>query len=108
MVYHTMLSVIVIHKTANFEKWLKHLKDSNAKYIIARRLTRIESGNLGDVKSVGNNVSELRIDYGPGYRVYFTWRGKRLIVLLAGGVKSSQSRDIKKAQELAKEEHDAT
>ena len=100
--------MIVIHKTANFEKWFTRLKDANAKYIIARRLTRIESGNLGDVKSVGGAVSELRIDYGAGYRIYFTRRGKELIVLLAGGDKSSQSRDIKKAQELATEEHDAT
>ena len=100
--------MVEIHQTANFEKWMKRLKDENARYIIARRLSRVESGNLGDVKSVGNNVSELRIDYGPGYRIYFTWRGKQLIILLAGGVKNSQSRDIKKAQELAKEEYNAT
>ncbi len=100
--------MIEIRKTIYFDKWIQRLKDDRAKSIIARRLTRIESGNLGDVKPAGNNVWEIRIDYGPGYRVYFTWRGKRLIILLAGGVKDSQSRDIKKAIELAKEEHNAT
>jgi len=70
---------------------------------IARRIERAENGNLGDVKPVGTGVSEMRIDIGAGYRVYFTMREKIMVILLAGGTKSSQQTDIKKAIELAKE-----
>jgi len=93
--------MIEIRKTELFAKWLDNLRDIQAK---ARVLVRIEhhaSGNAGDVKPVGEGVSEMRIDYGPGYRVYFIQRGSELIILLAGGDKSSQSRDIKAAIRLA-------
>ncbi len=74
-----------------------------AKVAVARRVERAENGNLGDVQSVGNGVSEMRIDVGAGFRVYYTLRGTVLIILLAGGTKKSQQSDIKKAVELAKE-----
>jgi len=79
------------------------MKDLRAKVAIARRIERAENGNLGDVKPVGAGVSEMRIDMGAGYRVYFTMREKIMVILLAGGTKSSQQTDIKKAIELAKE-----
>jgi len=81
---------------------LKTLKDRKARARIDIRIKRISLGNLGDVKSVGKGVFELRIDYGPGYRVYFVERDRIRIILLAGGKKSTQNKDIKKAQELAR------
>ena len=88
-------------QTAIFTKWLKSLKDKKVQSIIAYRLARVEAGLMGDVKSVGDGVSELRIDFGPGYRVYFTKRGQKVIFLLNGGDKASQQRDIAKAKEMA-------
>lgn len=90
-------------RTAQFDSWLGKLKDRTARAIIARRIDRIAIGNLGDVKSVGEGVSELRVDHGPGYRVYFVRRGDLLIVLLCGGDKSSQARDILRAKALSKD-----
>ena len=86
-----------------FSKWLRGLRDRLARVRIQARIDRMRAGNVGDVKPVGEGISEMRIHYGPGYRVYFTRRGSRLIVLLAGGDKSSQPDDIRKAIELAKE-----
>ena len=95
--------MIEIRKTEVFARWLDGLADLRARARIQARIERLAAGNPGSVKPVGEGVSELRIDYGPGYRVYFKRRGRRLIVLLAGGDKSSQARDIKKAQRLARD-----
>lgn len=81
---------------------VKKLKDYNAKARINIRIRRIEEGNLGDVKSVGNGVSEIRIDYGPGYRLYLTKRGQTIILLLCGGDKTTQEKDIQQAKEMIK------
>ena len=87
-------------QTAGFKSWLEGLADATARKRIAARIVRVQSGNFGDVKSVGGKVSELRVDYGPGYRVYFTRRGAELIILLCGGDKSTQQSDINKAQQM--------
>jgi putative addiction module killer protein len=92
-----------IRQSPEFEAWLRGLKDRTATAIIARRIRRIAMGNLGDVKSLGDGISEVRIHHGPGYRIYFTRRGNTVIVLLCGGDKGSQSRDIDLAKALAKE-----
>jgi putative addiction module killer protein len=94
--------VIEIRKTEFFEQWFRELCDQRAMARINARLRRMALGNPGDVKPVGEGVSELRIDYGPGYRIYFVKRGRELVILLAGGIKRSQSRDIKDALELAR------
>ena len=88
-------------RSDEFDKWLTKLKDAKGKARIVARIRSAELGNLGDVKSVGEGISEMRIHYGPGYRIYFTQRGRLLILLLVGGDKSSQSRDIKRAKALA-------
>jgi putative addiction module killer protein len=93
----------IVQQTELFEKWHGCVKDQKAKIAIARRIERAEHGNLGDAKTVGNGISEMRIDTGAGYRVYFTMRQKVIVILLAGGIKSTQQSDIKKAMELAKE-----
>ena len=95
--------MIEIRQTELFADWLRSLKDKPAQKRIAQRLVRIEAGLFGDAKSVGDGVSELRVDVGPGYRVYFTRRGNTLVILICGGDKSSQSRDIAKAKQMAKE-----
>jgi putative addiction module killer protein len=92
-----------ILRTAAFIGWLGELRDGTAKARIARRIDRLIGGNFGDVKSVGEGVSELRIDHGPGYRVYFTRRGSVTILLLCGGDKDSQNRDIARAKSLARQ-----
>ncbi len=89
--------------TPLFDDWFAALRDRRATVRIQARIDRAEEGNYGDCKPVGEGVSELRIDYGPGYRVYFVQRGYELIILLAGGDKSSQDKDIKAALKLAKE-----
>ncbi|MES5098981.1 type II toxin-antitoxin system RelE/ParE family toxin [Agrobacterium sp. BA1120] len=94
--------MFTIRETEEFAEWLGGLRDVQARARIARRVYRLADGNPGDVKPVGESVSELRIDYGPGYRVYFIQDGKVVIVLLCGGDKSSQRRDIAKAKKLAK------
>lgn len=88
-------------QTPAFMNWFQALRDRKAQSKIMARIARIELGLLGDVKSVGGGVSEARINFGPGYRLYYTRRGEQLIILLIGGDKSSQQRDIAKAQELA-------
>ena len=92
-----------VRQTAAFSNWLTKLKDNIAKASILRRIVRLENGNLGDSKSVGEGVFELRIDVGHGYRVYFTNKDNKIIILLVGGDKSSQDRDIKAAKDMAKE-----
>ena len=94
--------VIEIRKTQVFAHWLDDLSDLRARARIQARIERLAMGNAGDAKPVGEGVSELRIDYGPGYRVYFKKCGRALIVLLAGGDKNSQTRDIKTALRLAR------
>lgn len=89
--------------TEQFDLWFDALKDRNAVRRIQARLDRAEQGNLGDCRPVGEGVSEMRIDYGPGYRVYFVQQGIELVILLAGGDKSTQKKDIKVALELARE-----
>jgi putative addiction module killer protein len=93
--------MVEIRKTDLFAKWLDNLRDIQAKARVLVRIERLAAGNAGDVKPVGEGVSEMRLDYGPGYRVYFIQHGSELIILLAGGDKSSQSRDIKAAIRLA-------
>ena len=92
-----------IRTTAVFDHWFDGLKDLHAKARITARLRRVELGNPGDCEPIGQGVSELRIHYGPGYRIYFCRKGSQIIVLLAGGDKSSQQRDIKKALELSRQ-----
>jgi putative addiction module killer protein len=94
--------MVEIRKTELFAKWLDNLRDVQAKARVLVRIERLASGNSGDVKPVGEGISEMRINYGPGYRVYFTKRGSELIILLAGGDKGSQSSDIKTALRLAR------
>ncbi len=95
--------MIEIRKTEVFVEWLDSLSDIRARARVLVRIERFAAGNAGDVKPVSEGVSELRIDYGPGYRVYFKKRGRELVILLAGGDKSTQTRDIKKALRLAKD-----
>lgn len=92
-----------IRRTDTFLEWFNALRDDRAFAKIAVRLKRLEEGNKGDVASVGEGVSELRIQIGPGYRVYFTQRGKTIIILLCGGDKSTQFTDTAKAKKLAKD-----
>ena len=94
--------MVEIRKTDLFAKWIDNLRDCHAKARILVRIERLATGNAGDVRPVGEGISEMRIDYGPGYRVYFVQRGSEVIILLAGGDKSTQSGDIKKASQLAR------
>jgi putative addiction module killer protein len=94
--------VIEIRQTETYAEWFARLRDQKARARIDVRIRRLSLGNPGDVKPIGSGVSELRIDYGPGYRVYFLQRGPMLIILLAGDDKGTQDRDIKKALELAR------
>jgi len=91
-----------IRKTEHFSEWLDALRDINARARIQARIERLSLGNAGDVKPVGAGVSEMRIDYGPGYRVYFKKVGRTIIILLVGGDKGSQKSDIKTALTLAR------
>lgn len=95
--------MIEIRQTSTFAKWLKSLSDENAKARITIRIRRLSLGNPGDVKPVGNGVSEMRVDYGPGYRVYFVQKGDAIVILLIGGDKRSQKKDIEAAKTLARE-----
>ncbi len=94
--------MVEVRQTDVFSKWLRELRDRQARVRIQIRIDRLQLGLAGDVKPVGEGVSELRIDYGPGYRVYFTERGREMVILLAGGDKRTQDRDIKTALELAR------
>ena len=95
--------MIEIRQTEVYAKWFNSLRDRQAKARIDVRIRRLSLGNPGDVKPAGEGVSELRIDYGPGYRIYFVQKGRTLIILLAGGDKSTQDRDIRMALDLARE-----
>lgn len=94
--------MIEVRQTAVYAEWFAGLRDRQAKTRIDIRIRRLSLGNAGDVKPVGDGISELRISYGPGYRVYLVQKGELLIVLLAGGDKSTQARDIRIAKELAR------
>lgn len=94
--------MLEIRKTDHYEKWFKRLRDAQAAARINARIRRLADGNPGDVKPVGEGVSEMRIDYGPGYRVYYIQRGAISVVLLAGGDKRTQARDIQLSLELAR------
>ena len=95
--------MLTVRLTEEFQRWLDDLSDRRAQVRIVARLRMAEGGNLGDWASVGGEVSEMRVHFGPGYRLYFTRRGGVLIILLVGGDKSTQSRDIKRAQRIATE-----
>ena len=94
--------MIEIRQTDEYEAWFGSLRDPKARARINVRIRRLSLGNAGDVKPVGEDVSELRVDHGPGYRVYFVQRGQSVVILLAGGDKKTQNRDIKRALELAR------
>lgn len=93
--------MIELKQTETFRKWRLRLRDQRARALIAFRLDRLAQGHAGDAEAVGEGISELRIHYGPGYRIYFQKRGNTIIVLLCGGDKSTQARDIKTAKRLA-------
>jgi len=93
--------MIEVRQTELFSEWLDRLKDASAVARITVRLRRMEMGNPGDSKSVGHNIREMRIDHGPGYRIYYVHRGTQLVILLCGGDKRTQRQDIKLAQQLA-------
>jgi putative addiction module killer protein len=94
----------MVRQTETFSAWLKDLRDARGRVKILARVQRLEDGNAGDVAPVGDGVSEMRIHFGPGYRVYYVNRGGELILLLCGGDKGSQQRDIEAAKKLAREE----
>jgi putative addiction module killer protein len=94
--------MVEVRKTDLFARWLDGLRDTQGRARVQVRIERLVGGNPGDAASIGEGVSELRIDHGPGYRVYFKRRGRALIVLLSGGDKSTQARDIKAALRLAR------
>lgn len=93
--------MIETQQTSTFAKWFAGLRDERARKRVASRLALLGAGHFGDTKSVGDKVFELRIDHGPGYRIYFMRRGETIVVLLVGGDKGSQKRDIAKAKEMA-------
>ncbi len=93
--------MIEVRQTEEFSVWLHRLKDANAAARIVARMRRLEKGNPGDTKSVGKGVLEMRIDYGPGYRIYYLHRGAQIVILLCGGDKRTQQQDIERAQMLA-------
>ena len=95
--------MLEVRRTDAFMDWITALRDVSAKARIAKRIDRIASGNFGDAKSVGDGVSELRFAFGPGYRVYYTRRGDVVVILLCGGDKDSQERDIELAKNMSKE-----
>ena len=95
--------MIEVRQTEEFSRWLRRLKDADAVARIVGRIRRLEQGNPGDAKSVGKGIMEMRIAYGPGYRVYYVPRGAVVVILLCGGDKRTQGHDIRRAQELAEE-----
>lgn len=94
--------MLEVRKTENFVHWLDSLRDIRARALVQVRIERLAAGNPGDVEPVGEGVSELRIDYGSGYRVYFKKQGRQLVIILAGGDKRTQDKDIKAALRLAR------
>ncbi len=96
------MEMVEIRQTEVYARWFRRLRDRQARVRIDNRIRRLSLGNPGDIRPVGEGVSEIRIDHGPGYRIYFVQRGQALVVLLAGGDKDSQGRDIRRALELAK------
>ncbi|SES19753.1 type II toxin-antitoxin system RelE/ParE family toxin [Sphingobium sp. YR768] len=92
----------IVQQTEEFDEWLSGLRDGKGQKVIAKRIVRAQGGNLGTTRSLGDEVSEMKIDFGPGYRLYYTVRGKVVVILLCGGDKGSQDRDIERAKELAK------
>jgi len=100
------LPMYLIKQTKHFSQWLLKLKDIKGKVAVLRRVERIKKGNFGDHKSVGSNVNELRVSVGAGYRVYYTKKEDKIIILLVGGNKSTQNKDIEKAKKLCKELED--
>jgi putative addiction module killer protein len=97
------IHMLEVQKTEEFDEWLTNLADQKAKAKISSRIERLGFGNPGDVKPVGEGVSEMRVPYGPGYRIYFKQSGKTVVLLLCGGDKSTQGKDIKRAKEIAAE-----
>lgn len=95
--------MIEVRQTTAFKKWFAKLRDIRAQAHIVRRIERAQAGNLGDVKALGDGVSEMRIHHGAGYRLYLTQRGERLVILLCGGDKSGQAADIRTARAMTKE-----
>jgi putative addiction module killer protein len=95
--------MVEVRQTETFANWLAKLRDDRAQARINARIRRLSLGNPGDVKPLGGGVSEMRIDYGPGYRVYFVQRGEAIVILLAGGDKGTQDKDIATARALARE-----
>jgi putative addiction module killer protein len=95
--------MVEVRQTEEFTRWLHHLKNNEAASRIIARLRRMELGNPGDAKGIGRGVMEMRIDYGAGYRVYYVRRGERLVILLCGGDKRTQRKDIELAHRLAEE-----
>lgn len=93
----------LVEQTDVFVRWLSGLRDLRARIAIGRRIERVAAGSLGDVKSLGGAISELRVDVGPGYRLYFTMRGGVVVILLCGGDKRTQTADIRRARKLANE-----
>ncbi len=94
--------MVEVRQTEAYARWFRRLRDRAARVRIDSRIRRLSLGNPGDVRPVGEGVSEMRIDYGPGYRVYYAQRGQTLVVLLAGGDKASQERDIRRALDLTR------
>jgi putative addiction module killer protein len=93
--------MLEIRQTVDFERWLNRLRDRTGRAKILVRIRRLAFGNPGDVRPVGSGISEMRIDHGPGYRVYFVQRGAALVLILCGGDKTTQERDIKRAKSMA-------
>jgi putative addiction module killer protein len=93
--------MVEVRQTEAFLSWLHRLKDANVVARIVARIRRIEMGNPGDAKGVGQGIMEMRVDYGPGYRIYYVHRGAQIVILLCGGDKRTQQRDVKRAQRLA-------
>jgi putative addiction module killer protein len=94
--------MIEVVRSSEFDEWIRALRDQRARAKVQARILRLALGNPGDVRPVGEGISEMRIDYGPGYRLYFVAIGKKLVVLLCGGDKTSQQRDIDSAKAIAK------
>jgi putative addiction module killer protein len=94
--------MVELRQTEEFSDWIRSFRDAKVKARILTRIDRLQLSLIGDAKHVGNGVSELRLDFGPGYRIYFARHGREIILLLCGGDKSSQNKDIKKAQNLLK------